>query len=339
MRKERVLIIVPEHNLMPENAKQASDEEFEQFKAVHDVLLAAQELGHDWEQLGLWDDLVPLRDTVASYKPSIVFNLLDQFRDHTVYDQHIVSYLQLLRVPFTGCNPRGLVLASDKALSKKIVLYHRVRAPRFQFFPRRRRPRLSKRLRFPLIVKVHLEEASTGISQASVVHDEAALFKRVEFVHEHFEKGAVVEEYVEGREIYVSVVGNERLRVLPPWELYFGELPPDVPHIATQRVKWNLKYQEKHKIRIGPAAEVSEELGRELDRTTRRIYKALNLSGYARIDYRLREDGTLFFLEANANPDISLDEELASAARQDGLEYPQLIHKVLSLGRRWAESF
>ncbi len=339
MKKQRVLIAVSESGVIPENADKASEKDFELFKAAADVSAALDKLGHEWQQIGLWDELVPLRDRLADYKPTIVFNLVDQFRYQTIYDQHIVSYLELLRTAFTGCNPRGLVLASDKALSKKILFYHRVRTPGFQSFPVNRKVKLTRKLKFPLIVKVHLEEASAGISQASIVNDADALAKRVSFVHDNFHTSAIAEEYIDGREISVSVIGNQRLQVLPPWELFMNKLPPDSMPIATERVKWNLDYQEKYGIRLGPATRLADDVKRKLERTSRRIYRALNLSGYARIDYRLDKDNNFYFLEANANPDISSDEELASAAKAARVEYPALIQKILNLGLRWAESF
>lgn len=339
MRKQRVLVLISESGLIPRDPEAASEADFELFKTAADVTRALESLGHDWQQLGMWDELAPLRDRIAEWKPTIVFNLVDQFRYQTFYDQHIVSYLELLRMPFTGCNPRGLVLASDKVLAKKVLLYHRVRTPRFQTFPMHRRVKVSKRLGFPLIVKVHLQEASAGISQASIVYNEQALAKRVQFVHEHFHTAAVAEEYIEGREIYVGVIGNQRLQILPPWELFLDKLPAEATRIATERVKWNLKYQEKHGIRLGPARRLSDDVRYKLERISRRIYRALDLSGYARIDYRLTDDGRLYFLEANANPDISSDEELASAAKSIGMDYDRLIHKVLSLGHRWARNF
>ena len=334
-----MLVVLPEPDVAPENADQVSDKRFEEFKAAYDVLGALEGLGHESRQLGLAEEVAPLRQALSDWKPSIVFNLLDRFRGHTVYDQHVVSYLQLMRTPFTGCNPRGLVIASDKALSKKILSYHRIRTPRFQTLPRDRMVRRSKRLRFPLIVKVHLEEASIGISQASVVHDDEELAERVRFVHENFQTSAVIEEYVDGRELNVGVIGNHRLQVLPVWELFMDGLPAKVPHIATYNVKWNLDYQEKYDIRIGRARKLPDITQRQIDSTSRRIFRALNLSGYARIDFRLSEQGQLYFLEANANPDISCDEELASAAKAAGIEYEALIRKILNLGMRWSSTF
>jgi len=152
-----------------------------------------------------------------------------------------VSYLELLQVPYTGCNPRGLFLARDKALSKKLLHYHRIRVPDFAVMKRGRRIQRPKRLDFPLIVKSLTQEASIGIAQASVVEDDAKLVERVQFVHESIGTDAIVEQFIAGRELYCGVIGNERLRVLPVWELTFDNLPEGRHAIATERVKWSYK--------------------------------------------------------------------------------------------------
>jgi D-alanine-D-alanine ligase len=339
MRKLRVLVMVPEGQVAPDNVDELSEKQFEQIKAAYDVLGALETLGHEAHQLGIWDEIGSLRRAISDWKPSIVFNLVDQFRGLTIYDQHLVSYLQLMGIPYTGCNPRGLVIASDKALSKKILHYHRIRAPRFAVFARGRRVKVPKRLEYPLIIKADMEEASFGIAQASVVYNDEQLMERVRFVQDRFQTAAIAEQYVDGRELYAGVVGNQRLEILPLWELFIDGLPADAPRIATFRVKWDLEYQDKYKIRIGRARKLPEEVLHNIDATTRRIYRALNLSGYARIDYRLTADNRLHFIEANANPDISRDEELASAAKAAGMTYETLIQKVLNLGLRWAHTF
>jgi len=333
-----VLVAVPESGVAPPDADRASDEKFEWFKAAYDVVAALEENGHEVRQLGLTDEIGDLRRAINQWKPHVVFNLVDQFRGVTIYDQQIVSFLQLYRVPFTGCNPRGLVLASDKALSKQILHYHRIRTPRFAVFQRGRRVRRPKHLPFPLIVKAHLEEASTGIARASVVYSDEQLEERVRFVHQSFETAAIAEAYIDGRELYVGVVGNQRLQVLPVWELFLDKLPEETPRIATYHAKWDLKYQEKHAIRIGRARKLPNGMEEKIAHDSRRIYRALHLSGYARIDYRLSSDNRLYFLEANANPDISRDEELASAARAAGIGYEPLIQKVVNLGLRWSST-
>ncbi len=245
--------------------------------------------------------------------------------------------MQLLGVPYTGCNPRGLVLARDKALSKKILHYHRIRAPRFAAVRRGRKPKLRSKMKYPFIVKSLVEEGSTAISQASVVHDEAALEGRVRFVHESVGTDAIVEEFVEGRELYVGLIGNHRVMVLPTMELFIDNLPPDAPKIATRKVKFDREYQAQAGVRIGPAAELDESLAEEIARTARRIYRILELDGCARIDFRLSVDGRIYFLEANPNPDLAYGEELAEAAEAAGLDYGALLTKLINLGIRRAK--
>lgn len=320
----------------PESLEGHSDKEIDRFKTDFDVVRGLRRLGHEVFKLGVTDELAPLGKALENFEPHIAFNLLEEFRYQAVYDQNVVSYLELMRTPYTGCNPRGLVLARDKALSKKVLHYHRIRAPNFMVVPVGRRPKLTKRLAFPLIVKSQIEEASAGIAQASVVHGDQALQERTEFIHQNLQTAAIVEQYVDGRELYLGILGNRRLQVLPPWEIFFDKLPPDAPRIATEKVKWDLDYQEKYDIRIGPAKGLDDDVVAQIGRVGRRIYHLLSLSGYARLDFRLREDGQLFFLEANPNPDIASDEELASAARAAGLPYTRLLQKILNLGMRWS---
>jgi D-alanine-D-alanine ligase len=168
-----------------------------------------------------------------------VFNLMEAFAGVTTFDQNVVSYLELLRLPYTGCNPRGLVLARDKALSKKLLAYHRIRVPEFAVVRPGRKPVLPKRLTFPMIVKSVFFEASAGISQASVVENHEQLARRVSFIHEKLGTAAIVEQFVDGRELYIGVVGNETLEVFPVWEMSFDRMPDNRWKIATERVKWS----------------------------------------------------------------------------------------------------
>jgi D-alanine-D-alanine ligase len=336
-KKRRVLLLVHEDHVPPESMSELSETEIMMVKAAWDVRQTLRKLGHEVQPLGLLDELAPLRRTLEEFRPHIVFNLLDVFRGATVYDHAVVSYLELMGVPYTGCNPRGLVLGGDKALTKKILHYHRIRVPAFAVFPRNRRVRRPRNLSFPLIVKSPVAEGSEGIAQASVVHNDDAFGERVRFVHETIGTSAIAEQYIEGRELYAGVLGNHRLQVLPLWELHLEHLPPEAAKIATDAVKWNLDYQEKHKIRWGRARGLSDALVSRIQTTARRIYRALDLSGYARLDLRLTEDEQFYLIEANPNPDISRDEELASAAKSIGVSYDQLIQKLLNLGLRYKD--
>jgi len=237
-----------------------------------------------------------------------------------------------MRQPYTGCNPRGLLLSRDKALCKQVFAFHRISTPQFAVFRRGQKFRLPKKLRFPLFVKSSTDDASLGISQASVVRDAQHLKDRIEFVFEQNKADVLVEEYIEGREFYVGVIGNERLTRLPVWEMQFGTMGDSQSAIATRKVKWDRKYQQKYGIVTGAAQSLPPGVEAQLDRLSRRMYRALRLSGYARMDFRVREDGSVFALEANANPNISRDEDFAQSALAAGSDYAALLTRILSLG-------
>jgi D-alanine-D-alanine ligase len=319
----------------PESLEGFSDREIVHFKTEFDVVTGLGELGHEVRPLGVHSDLGVIRDAILDWRPHVAFNLLEEFHGVAVYDQHVISYLELMRQPYTGCNPRGLLLAHDKGLAKQILAYHRIRVADFAVFPRGRKVRLPKRLRFPLFVKSLTEHGSFGIAQASVVHTEDELLERVEYLHDQLGIAAMAEEYVEGRELYVGILGNRRLRVLPVMELDFGDLAETGYPIATSKVKWDWEYQRKHGIDSKEAKGLDPDLEARLARLGKRVYRALSVSGYARIDIRLRPDGELYVLEANPNPDLAYGEELSTAAEAAGIEYNQLVQLILRLGYRY----
>ena len=335
MKCERVLLLVHEDLIPPPDRIDCGpDDPRLEFQTEHDVYWGLRDTGHDVRVLGVRYELAPIRQAVKRWQPQIVFNLLEEFRDMVNYDQHVVSYLELLGTPYTGCNPRGLTLARDKALSKKILHYHRLPIPRFAVFHRGRRAKRPKRLPFPLFVKALNQEASLGIAKASLVDTDDKLEERVQFIHERIGTDAIAEQFIPGREIYVGVLGNQRLRTLPVWELLFRNKPDDEPLIATAKAKWDLAYQQRWGITHGPAKDLEESLSRHIQALSKRIYRRLGLSGYARIDFRLDKNGDVYFLEANPNPDISAEEEFAAAANAAGLPYPRLLKRILSLGLR-----
>ena len=331
-RPLRILVLMHPTLVPPDSLKGRSPDEINVWKTEFGVVNTLRKLGHEVRPLGVQDELNPIRVAAEEWKPEIVFNLLEEFHGLSNFDQHVVSYLELLKLPYTGCNPRGMVLARSKAITKKIAAYHRVRVPAFIVVPRGRRPRRPKSLHFPLFVKSGSEEASLGISQASLVESDDKLAERVRFIHESIGTDALVEQYIEGRELYVGVIGNERLRVLPTWELDFGKLTESGEPIATARVKHSPEYQKKHRIDIRRAEDLDPAVERQLQRTTRRVYRMLELDGYARVDYRLTAKNEVYLLEANPNPEIAEKEEFASAAAAVGLKYRALLARILSLG-------
>jgi len=332
MRRLRVLAIVPEGNVPPESTDHLSDKKLVEVKMEFDVIGALRKLGHDVKVIDVTSNLGLIREAILEWNPHIAFNMLEDFHGVSVYDHHLVSYLELMRTPYTGCNPRGLMLARDKALAKKVLMYHRVKVPRFALFSLNKVVRRPRWLEFPLLVKSSIEESSTGISQASIVRNDEQLQDRVHFVHEKINTDAIAEEYIEGRELYVSVIGNQRLQTFPIWELVFDNLPEGAPRIATAKVKFNLEYQRKYGISSRAARNLPPGAEDSILKLCKRIYRTLYMSGYARFDFRLSEDGQAYVLEANPNPDISYDEEFALSAKAAGISYDALIQRILSLG-------
>jgi D-alanine-D-alanine ligase len=335
MRKLRVLVLVHDY-LVPPDDITGQDPTTAPWRTEYDVVQTLRhELEHDVHLLGVKDDLAGIRQANDEFKPHIAFNLLEAFHEIGTFDQNVVSYLELLRLPYSGCNPRGMLLARDKSLSKKLLQYHRIPVPEFAMVARGRKPRLSKHAAFPLIVKSLTQEASIGISQASVVEDAAKLAERVQFIHESIGTDAIVEQYVDGRELYCGVIGNQRAQVLPVWEMTFAKMPDDQHRIATERVKWNAKYQKKMGIATAEAKDLPPGVAEQVQHISRRAFKVLELSGYARIDLRLDAAGRVHVLEANPNPQIARTEDFAESAKHIGLTYPALLQRILTTGLRW----
>ena len=334
MKPLRVLALMHE-NLVPPDPPGDVDLAAVPWKTEFDVVSTLREMGHDVRSLGVRSDLRVVREAIEEWQPQIAFNLLEEFDGVATYDQNVVAYLELLRVPYTGCNPRGLMLSRDKALSKKILAYHRIPCPDFAVFPIGRAVRRPARLGFPLIVKSLTEDASLGIAQASVVESDDKLRERVAFVHQNVGTSAIAERYIEGRELYVAIVGNRRLRVFPVWELRMDGLPDEARPIATQRLKWSRQYQKKYGIKWGEARGLPDGVTRRVQMLAKRIYRTLGLSGYARVDFRLDANQAPYALEANPNPEIAYGEELAESAEKAGLSYEALLQQILGLGLSW----
>lgn len=334
MRRLRILVLMHE-DLVPPDQLNGHDLSKVGWKTEYDVVSTLRKLGHKVQPLGVKSDLGVIRTAIEEWRPHIAFNLLEEFDGISVYDQNVVSYLELLHVPYTGCNPRGLMLARDKALAKKVLSYHRIPYPDFMVVPQGRSAKRPKELTFPLIVKSLSEEASLGISQASIVEDDEKLKERVAFIHHSVGTGALVERYIEGRELYVGIIGNGHIQVLPVWELVMDKLPEDARRIATQRVKWSRKYQDKYGITSEEATNLPAGKAEEIQHMAKRVYRALGLSGYARIDVRMDAEGIVYVLEANPNPQIAHDEDFADSAEKADYSYKDLLQELLNVGLRW----
>ncbi|HEY4873178.1 MAG TPA: hypothetical protein VIH77_03035 [Steroidobacteraceae bacterium] len=332
MKKLRTLVVVHASLVPPESLEGYTDKQIEEWRTEYDVITTLRKAGREVHCIGVLDSLTELRAAVADWKPDVVFNLLEEFGGIVTYDQHVVAFLELLRQPYTGCNPRGLLLSRDKLLCKQLLAFHRIPTPRFAVSRKGARLHLPRKLKFPLFVKSTVEDASLGIAQASVVEDAARLKERIEFVHEQVGSDALVEEFIEGRELYVGILGNERLTRLPVWEMVFGSLPESLAAIATRKVKWDKRYQAKYGITTRAAQDLPPAVVARLDKLSRRIYRALGLSGYARMDFRVTEAGEVYVLEANANPNLEAAEDFAESARAAGMPYNDLLERLMALG-------
>jgi len=304
----------------------------EDWKTEADVLNALGALGYAAEHLAIFDNLDLLRQKMETFAPDVLFNLADQFKNNRGFDQNIVSFLEMQGVPFTGCGATGLVLCKHKGISKKILSYHRIHTPNFVVIPRGQRIARPRQLKFPLLVKPVKEEASYGIAQASFVETDEQFRERVAFIHEKYDGDVIAEEYIAGRELYVSLMGNMKLTVFPIRELVFREVPPDEPKIATYRAKWDEEYRKRWGLQNQFAEGLDPALVAHIEQTCKRIYRLLTIDGYARIDLRLTEKNEVYFIEANPNPILAEDEDFAQSAAKAGLPYPQLIERIVRHG-------
>ena len=337
MRRKRLRVLVLVHEeLVPPKDVRGFDVAQVEWKMEFDVIETLGLMGHVVAVVGLRSDLTVLDRALKRFHPDVLFNLLEDFHDIAVNDQNWVSYLEMLLIPYTGCNPRGLLLSRDKALSKKILAYHGVPLPDFAVIRRGEPVEPTEELSFPLIVKSLILDGSVGISQASVVSTPAKLEERVRFVHDSIGSDAICEEFIEGRELYVGVLGNERLTTFPVWELHFGKRPRSTRLIATDKVKWSDRYQSQVGVRTEEAS-LGEGQAKKVQDLARKVYRILGLSGYARIDFRMGADGKAHFLEANPNPQLAYGEDFAESADKAGISYESLLQRILNLAltRRW----
>ena len=296
------------------------------------VVCALRALGHAVDVLPFETDVVRTMTALREKAPEVVFNLTEHVDGDRRKDAHVAAMLDLLGLASTGASTAGLMLCRDKAVCKRVLGYHRIRQPFFHEVPvGRTRPQ--GRLAFPMIVKPLFEDGSDGIALASVVRTVEELEERVALMHGKMKQPAICEEFIEGREIYVALLGNERLQALPPRELIFG--PPDAggPTIATARVKFDEAYRGKWGIEYRHA-ELEPALERQIDRLGKRIFRLLDMRDYGRVDLRITPAGEVVFIEANPNPALGPEDDVAESARRAGIEYPHLIERIVQCAAR-----
>ena len=298
-------------------------------EAEYDVARALLAKGHDVLMVGIRDDVGPLLDQLAAFEPKVVFNGCESFRGHARQEYAVAAVLEMHGYRHTGSSPTALLVARNKSLTKKILAFHGIRVPAFAEFHPGEKPLRPSELRFPLIVKPLLEDASVGIAQASVVEDDASLAERVRFIHDKFTQAAIVEELIDGRELYVGLLGNRAAQVLPIVEMASGE-PDTADHrIATYKAKWDEDYRKRKRIKNVFAKGLSDEVTAKIGEICTTAFHALWLQDYGRVDVRLTHDDEVYVLEVNPNPFIARENEMANAAEKAGLKYNDFIQRVV----------
>lgn len=329
--KLKVLVLFDTSSPPPEDQNFQEDLKTEDWKTERHVIRALKNLGHDVYHVGIFDDITPLNYAILRHKPDVIFNLVEHFRGDRSHDRDVVGFLELTGIPYTGAGPAGMFLCRDKGICKKILSYHRIQNPKFTIFTRGRKVKLPKQLSFPLFIKPVREDASCGISQASFVEDHSTLKERVTFIHDSVDDDALVEEYVDGRELYLSILGNDRLSAFPIREITFHEVSEDEPKIATYKAKWDRDYRKKWGITNRFANNLPDEIVNRIEKVCKKLYHLLHMRGWGRIDLRLTKDNEIKIIEANPNPFLAADEDFAESAKKAGLSYDELIDRIVAL--------
>lgn len=303
----------------------------ESWESELSVFKTLTNLDYEVRCFGIHDDVRPLLAEIQANPPDVVFNLCEAVSNNREFESHLVALLELLSIKYTGASSLGLRICKDKGLTKKILNFHRVKVPKFLVSKKSRPLKTLKHFTFPAIIKPLELEGSEGITQTSLALNEKDALDRIAFLHERFSPNVIVEEFIEGREINVSVIGNEKLTLFPPRELFFNEIPDGEPKFATYKAKWDAKYRKRWGIKSGFARNLTPDQEKRLLEISKKIYKVFQIRGYARLDFRLSKDGEFYFIESNPNPSISEDEDFAQSAKKSGLSYDQLLDRIISL--------
>ena len=330
-QKYKVLVLFDTAGTPPATQDYSRGLKTDDWAAEAHVLAALQKLGHEVRTIGVYDEPGTIIDEIKAYPPDVVFNLTEHFNDRSAYDRNVAGLLEMLDVPYTGSSPTGLTLCKNKGMAKEILAYHKIRVPAFAIFSPGVTIRRPRQLTFPLFIKPLKEEASYGISQDSFVENDQAFEERVRFIHERMNQEALAEEYVEGRELYVSVLGNGRLQVFPIREVIFSEVPEGRPRFSTFKAKWDNAYRKRWGIQNIFAESLPDGMAQRIAKICKKVYRALRIRGYGRIDLRVTPDGGIVILEANPNPNLDRDDEIAQSAIKAGLTYERLIRRILGL--------
>ncbi|HET9636056.1 MAG TPA: hypothetical protein VFP26_09030 [Gemmatimonadaceae bacterium] len=297
-----------------------------------DQALAAA--GHTSRRVVVDDEVEPLIEALKSSQPDLVFNLAESFRGKSALESNVAALLNLMNLRYTGSSPAGLILAGDKTLTKKVLAFHGIQSAKFATMFRGQLD-WAHQINFPLLVKPPQEDASLGITQKSVVHDVKELLDVISSTQQEYQSPVLVEEFIDGREFYVGVIGNSNAEALPIIELDFSKFPAGLPKIASWEAKWGDEGDEKGAEFEGTQSifptDLSEQLTQKIQRVAVDAFQALRLRDYGRIDLRVTADEEVYVIEANPNCYLEKNSEFARAAEKSGLAYPALISRIIEL--------
>ena len=297
---------------------------------VPQVARTLRKLGHRVSILGVHGDVKRLIAGLSRRKPDLVFNLMEMFGDNVFGDIPVTGLLELLGLPHTGSGPGELYLSQDKGLTKKLLAFEDILYPRFAVFARDTGFETGGNLRMPLFVKPLRSDASLGIGGKSLVHDAVALMERVSAIRKELDDAALAEEFIDGREFYVGVIGNSQPKALPPVEIDFTGFPEGVPKVMDSKAKWDERSKE-YKGTRSVLAQLPDELRARLQKVAVDAYRALRVRDYGRVDLRLTDTGDIYVLEVNASCYLDKESEFAMAAGAGGLDYKRLIERIVDL--------
>ena len=297
---------------------------------VNQVAAALRKKKHKVSVLAIHGDVKKLIAGLSRRKPDLVFNLLEMFGDDLGGNIPVVGLLELLGYKYTGCGPGDFYLGQDKVLAKKLLAFDGILYPRFAVFSKDRDFETGGNLKLPLFVKPAAMDASIGIGKKSLVRDSTSLMQRVLAIHKECNDAALAEEFIDGREFYVGILGNHDPQALPPIEADFSGLPEGTPKVFDRSAKWeegSVAYEGTKTV----VADLPDELRARLQRVSLDACRALRVRDYGRVDLRMTESGEIYVLEVNASPYLAKGEDFATAAAAAGIEYPDLVQKIVEL--------
>jgi len=330
-KRYKILVLFDTAGTPPADQDFTKELKTDDWAAEAHVIGALKKLGHEVRTIGVFDEPGMIIDEIKTNPPEVVFNLTEHFNAVSAYDRNVAGLLEMMGVPYTGSSPTGLTLCKNKGMAKELLAYHKIRVPNFAIYSPGSTIKRPSRLKFPLFIKPVQEESSYGISLDSFVENDEAFEERVRFIHERMNQAALAEEYIEGREIYVSLLGNDCLRVFPFREVIFTEVPEGQPKFSTFKAKWDDAYRKRWGIQNVFAEPFPNGTNQRIVKICKAVYRALRIHGYGRMDLRVTPEGDIVILEANPNPNLDRDDEFAQSAAKAGLSYPRMIQRILSL--------